>query len=190
MRKQKLFFVLVAITLIVLVGCGSKNNETNGEENDETKKNLNEEGMPIVDEKITLDVFSGRAASTADDWNDVPVLNEYEKMTNMEMKWNQVNIDGLEEKRNLALASSDLPDLFYGAYIPNSDLYKYGKQGVFIPLNDLIDEYAPNIKAYLEQYPEIEKGITFPDGNRSEEHTSELQSRFDLVCRLLLEKKK
>src|SRR5699024_11791303 len=27
-------------------------------------------------------------------------------------------------------------------------------------------------------------------GLRSEEHTSELQSRFDLVCRLLLEKKK
>src|SRR6266576_5706023 len=33
----------------------------------------------------------------------------------------------------------------------------------------------------------------FPDGRfelRSEEHTSELQSRRDLVCRLLLEKKK
>src|SRR5699024_12277004 len=28
------------------------------------------------------------------------------------------------------------------------------------------------------------------DRPRSEEHTSELQSRFDLVCRLLLEKKK
>src|SRR5438067_7182757 len=27
------------------------------------------------------------------------------------------------------------------------------------------------------------------DRSRSEEHTSELQSRFDLVCRLLLEKK-
>src|SRR5699024_11551185 len=27
------------------------------------------------------------------------------------------------------------------------------------------------------------------DASRSEEHTSELQSRFDLVCRLLLEKK-
>src|SRR5699024_12682501 len=27
------------------------------------------------------------------------------------------------------------------------------------------------------------------DDDRSEEHTSELQSRFDLVCRLLLEKK-
>src|SRR5438067_9616323 len=29
-----------------------------------------------------------------------------------------------------------------------------------------------------------------PRSPRSEEHTSELQSRFDLVCRLLLEKKK
>src|SRR5207249_10275502 len=29
-----------------------------------------------------------------------------------------------------------------------------------------------------------------PASGRSEEHTSELQSRFDLVCRLLLEKKK
>src|SRR5438067_4493439 len=30
----------------------------------------------------------------------------------------------------------------------------------------------------------------FAINERSEEHTSELQSRFDLVCRLLLEKKK
>src|SRR5699024_12263248 len=29
----------------------------------------------------------------------------------------------------------------------------------------------------------------WPDDGRSEEHTSELQSRFDFVCRLLLEKK-
>src|SRR5699024_12847925 len=32
--------------------------------------------------------------------------------------------------------------------------------------------------------------IQVPMAARSEEHTSELQSRFDLVCRLLLEKKK
>src|SRR5699024_12155289 len=34
------------------------------------------------------------------------------------------------------------------------------------------------------------KVIAPPRKPRSEEHTSELQSRFDLVCRLLLEKKK
>src|SRR5699024_11267582 len=32
--------------------------------------------------------------------------------------------------------------------------------------------------------------ISMQTRSRSEEHTSELQSRFDLVCRLLLEKKK
>src|SRR5699024_12670001 len=33
------------------------------------------------------------------------------------------------------------------------------------------------------------RGAALLPGGRSEEHTSELQSRFDLVCRLLLEKK-
>src|SRR5205085_7015431 len=34
------------------------------------------------------------------------------------------------------------------------------------------------------------KGLrNFPDGERSEEHTSELQSQSNIVCRLLLEKK-
>src|SRR5438067_6355214 len=33
-------------------------------------------------------------------------------------------------------------------------------------------------------------GMRIIRSGRSEEHTSELQSRFDLVCRLLLEKKK
>src|SRR5699024_12010753 len=35
-----------------------------------------------------------------------------------------------------------------------------------------------------------EHGDAGTERQRSEEHTSELQSRFDLVCRLLLEKKK
>src|SRR5690606_41709980 len=35
-----------------------------------------------------------------------------------------------------------------------------------------------------------ERGATLSGGSRSEEHTSELQSRENLVCRLLLEKKK
>src|SRR5699024_12526260 len=38
--------------------------------------------------------------------------------------------------------------------------------------------------------PPDPSGISDGPGQRSEEHTSELQSRFDLVCRLLLEKKK
>src|SRR5207249_8611044 len=39
-------------------------------------------------------------------------------------------------------------------------------------------------------YNEYDRARALKRGGRSEEHTSELQSRFDLVCRLLLEKKK
>src|SRR5699024_12708522 len=40
----------------------------------------------------------------------------------------------------------------------------------------------------LHRQPRCSCGVLTEQG-RSEEHTSELQSRFDLVCRLLLEKK-
>src|SRR5437868_14283524 len=36
----------------------------------------------------------------------------------------------------------------------------------------------------------VQRMVVLSSRVRSEEHTSELQSRFDLVCRLLLEKKK
>src|SRR5207249_9991093 len=42
--------------------------------------------------------------------------------------------------------------------------------------------------AEILDYIGPERDVPAPD-MRSEEHTSELQSRFDLVCRLLLEKK-
>src|SRR5699024_11121903 len=45
--------------------------------------------------------------------------------------------------------------------------------------------FEDRVRNYIGQYIVKMEGI-----DRSEEHTSELQSRFDLVCRLLLEKKK
>src|SRR5699024_12128213 len=51
-----------------------------------------------------------------------------------------------------------------------------------------------NEKPVYSQIPSYEEAERFKGTQeqeaRSEEHTSELQSRFDLVCRLLLEKKK
>src|SRR5206468_11681815 len=54
------------------------------------------------------------------------------------------------------------------------------------------NEVAPEIEAFRQNLltkPEMPDG-KFWRNARSEEHTSELQSRSDLVCRLLLEKKK
>src|SRR3989449_2046155 len=46
------------------------------------------------------------------------------------------------------------------------------------------------VKALFRYHPKLENAGILYDGSRSEEHTSELQSRLHLVCRLLLEKKK
>src|SRR5207249_6865002 len=54
--------------------------------------------------------------------------------------------------------------------------------------NEIGDMHPSTWKGCGESFS-MEKGTTFVLA-RSEEHTSELQSRFDLVCRLLLEKKK
>src|SRR5699024_11789837 len=53
---------------------------------------------------------------------------------------------------------------------------------------------TPDELCYLTRTPDGKilksSSMYIRDSERSEEHTSELQSRFDLVCRLLLEKKK
>src|SRR5690606_5325643 len=53
-----------------------------------------------------------------------------------------------------------------------------------------IKEINSNMLVAYERYLRSEKTITRINQLRSEEHTSELQSRENLVCRLLLEKKK
>src|SRR5699024_3120195 len=53
-----------------------------------------------------------------------------------------------------------------------------------------ITVYSKGAVIYTESLPLAGDRVTLDIALRSEEHTSELQSRFDLVCRLLLEKKK
>lgn len=145
----------------------NENANANENENagDSDVENLNATDMPIVEEEITLSMFASMSMSTERNWDDILIWNEYEEMTGIHVDFEQTPADSLEEKRNLALASGTLPDVFYAANIPPLDLFKYGEQGTFIPLNDLIDEYAPNLTALLEENPEIKKGMTFPDGN-------------------------
>src|SRR2546422_7053485 len=73
---------------------------------------------------------------------------------------------------------------------PNSE--KYIRENIF----DLLDERAQrkvlceNAMRMYDLKSDDAVGATRQGQSRSEEHTSELQSRLHLVCRLLLEKKK
>ncbi|RAR41417.1 extracellular solute-binding protein [Paenibacillus sp. MDMC362] len=154
------------LSVSLAVGCSSKGSggTAQSDPSSEGKSAINETGFPIVDDKMTVTGFAGKFFANAD-WNNIRLWQEYEKMTNIQVQWDTVHKDNLAEKRNLLLAGGDYPEMFYASAFPRADLLKYGKQGAFIPLNDLIEQYAPNFKALMEKYPVIEKGITMPDGN-------------------------
>src|SRR2546429_1383677 len=63
-----------------------------------------------------------------------------------------------------------------------------GTRGISLPVQDRRN-FQSGFDAGLAPLPEYFRAQDVP-ATRSEEHTSELQSRLHLVCRLLLEKKK
>src|SRR5260370_18755471 len=69
---------------------------------------------------------------------------------------------------------------------PRSTLFPYTT--LFRSNTALIVREWPNIQRILASL--AQKDVTQATRPRSEEHTSELQSHLNLVCRLLLEKKK
>ena len=61
------------------------------------------------------------------------------------------------------LASGTLPDIIFGDIVfSDSDIVN--NLSYFRPLDDYIDQYMPNLKAALEETPEMKKMSTFPDG--------------------------
>src|SRR5690625_6256802 len=71
---------------------------------------------------------------------------------------------------------------------PSSTLFPYTTLFRSYPIREELGEIDyPNV--FVQPLPSVLQAMNDTE-NRSEEHTSELQSRGHLVCRLLLEKKK
>src|SRR5690554_7289536 len=73
----------------------------------------------------------------------------------------------------------------YNGYFNAKELIRIGLEEYRYGAREDFNEILP-----VELYPNEEDVVDFYPVVRSEEHTSELQSRPHLVCRLLLEKKK
>ncbi|OUS77268.1 hypothetical protein B1748_08995 [Paenibacillus sp. MY03] len=156
---------LLSALLVLLPACADKSEETSAATEFPAAVDVSKAGMPIVQEPITLQMMVSIRDTTGLDLNEVAAFRKLQEITNVQIKWDQVLISAIKEKRNLALASDTLPDAFFAAALPNEDLLKYGEQGTFIPLNALIDDYAPNLKKVLDTNPDIRRAITFPNGN-------------------------
>jgi putative aldouronate transport system substrate-binding protein len=123
---------------------------------------------PIVKEKVTLTIVVPQNTSVGD-WKKNAFSTWYEERTGVHVDWQVVageagSPDALT-KVNAMIASGDVPDAFMNINFSPAQQLLYGSQGLFIPLNKLIDDYGAEIKRMFKDYPDIEDLITAPDGN-------------------------
>ena len=140
MKTKKIIAIASAVILAVssLAGCGSNNKKV-------------EEG------NITLTAYDKNVTTS---FGNDDVSSEIIKKTGVTLDYNQASGDA-KEKLNLMLASNDYPDLIL---IDRSSgmIDKFISAKALIPLEDLIEEYAPNIK---EQYGEYLNRSKSEDGH-------------------------
>lgn len=166
-KKTKLVSIMLMISMMatVFAGCGGDKDKdkdaTSGGAS--TNENFNATGYPIVDEQETISVLYCRPA-TRRDFEDNKAFQELEKLTNVKVDWQYQSEADWGDQKGIMLASDELPDVFFGdnaltttEILANLDL--------FIPLEDMIDKYCPNIKAAFEAEPELKKLSTAADGH-------------------------
>ncbi|MDP4153465.1 MAG: extracellular solute-binding protein [Bacillota bacterium] len=128
-------------------------------------ENLNLKGFPIVKQPVTLNFLVSTNAFQKD-YANTYVWKKYEEKTNVHINWTTVPSNNIKEKRNLILASGqNLPDAFYRCGFGSVDVQKYGSQGLFVKMNDLIDKYMPNLKTLLDKMDSVRKGLPTVDGS-------------------------
>jgi len=120
--------------------------------------------FPIVTTPYTLKVFAAQPPNIENFLtNDFTIA--YEKKTGVHLDWEIAPANTVAEKMNLSLVSGDYADVYLQTGMSKQTEILYGSQGVFIPLNSLIEKYAPNVVAAFEEFPEFKAMVTAPDGN-------------------------
>ncbi len=116
-------------------------------------------------EKVTLTGLISYPANTESDPNKRTIFKRLQEKTNVEINWTAIQADQWGDKISLSMANAKtLTDFVFSAGFGDSDLLKYGKQGVIIQLQDYIDKYMPNLKAVFDKYPEYRRMCTDTDG--------------------------
>ncbi len=165
------------MTLSAFSGCSRQESESNSssasstagsnqtQTAEEVPDNFNPTGFPIVNDPITVSIMGAKNAAQGE-WDTLEVFKDLEELTNIYFSYDTPSRDVIQEKRSLAFASGTYPEVFFGAYITEQEEVKYGVDaGNLIPLDGLIEQYAPNIQAMFEERPEIKKSITATDGH-------------------------
>lgn len=160
MKKCYLVIASLVLTTTLLGACGNKGNTAGKEETIAVEKT----GMPIVKEKINMTMMAPGGEA---EWDELASAKALAELTGINFDYITPPSTDFEAKLNLAFASGELPDVIFGAGsgLSNAKQSDYGSQGILIALEDLIDDYEPNLKKILDENPEFKKSITAPDGH-------------------------
>lgn len=125
---------------------------------------INSGGFPLSKEPVTLKM-AGMKTTVLGDWNNMLVFKEYEKATNVKVIFDTIAEDIYRERLNIMLASNDLPDAFLKGNLEPMDVAEYSANESLIPMENLIDNNAPNIKKLINTYPEVKSSCYSADGH-------------------------
>ncbi len=159
--KKWLTLLLASAMVVGIAGCSGNNKENNTATT--TTDAFNKEGLPIVNEPVTLKVLTVRWGSMGDTFTQNQWLKDLEKNSNVKIEWQVMSSNDWAEQKSILLASGTLPDVVIGDQtFTDSDIVN--NLTYFRPMDDYIDQYMPNLKAAMKETPEMKKISTFPDG--------------------------
>lgn len=142
----------------------AKPNDDDGDATGGEESNFNPTGLPVVNEPVTISVLTVRALADGDTFTQGEFFTQLRMDTNVEIEWQIPWQNDWDEQRAIMFASGDLPDVLFGS-MGFTDLDILRNLDFFIPLNDLVDNYMPNLLDVFEQEPEMRKVCTALDGN-------------------------
>lgn len=156
---------ILAASLLMGCGAGKSGGETADRTQEADTSYFNETGYPIVNEPIELNVMVA-VGPMSGDFNEMPVFKNLEEKTGIKINFEQVSPTAWAERKNLALASQDMPDIIIGGIggMSDSEVNKYSSQGIIVELNDYLDKYAPNFNKLLKEKPDLDAVIRNPEG--------------------------
>lgn len=98
---------------------------------------------------------------------DTPFAKGLMENTGIDIEFLQPPQGQDKEQFSLIIADGDLPDIMEYNWVADypGGPEKAIRDGVIVPLNDIIDQYCPNLKKYLEENPEIDRACKTDDGN-------------------------
>ncbi len=117
--------------------------------------------------KITMNfvTYPDRVVETG----ELEMVKKWEADTGVRFEWLTIPREGAVEKINLELTSgNELPDAYWNFGndgLSGNTVVQFADQELFIPTNDLIENYMPTLKGILDDNPKYWQEITAPDGN-------------------------